>query len=167
MSAGFASVRRPISIISGGQTGVDRAALDAALAAGVPCGGWCPPGRAAEDGPIPARYPLRELAEGGYLERTRANVDESDGTAVIHAGDIEGGTAQTVVYCAARSKPHLILDSSATAPAAAAKLLREFIERHHVAVLNIAGPRASKQPEIYAYARAVITLLLKPPEDSR
>src|ERR671915_1058228 len=76
-------------IISGGQTGTDRGALDAALAWGFPCGGWCPPGRLAEDGQIPERYPLIELKEGGYSQRTLRNVVESDGTAILYFSQIE------------------------------------------------------------------------------
>ncbi|CAG1012336.1 hypothetical protein BURK2_04495 [Burkholderiales bacterium] len=75
-----------LKIISGGQTGVDRAALDAAIKCGAPCGGWCPDGRLAEDGPIPGRYPLQELKGGGHLERTRQNVADSAGTAIFHFG---------------------------------------------------------------------------------
>ena len=67
-------------IISGGQTGVDRGALDAALKASISCGGWGPKGRKAEDGPIPERYPLQELPGADYLHRTRRNVVDSDGT---------------------------------------------------------------------------------------
>lgn len=78
---------RRLRVISGGQTGVDRAALDVALELGLPCGGWCPAGRRAEDGPIPARYPLTETAGADYVERTRRNVVEADATLVLcHGG---------------------------------------------------------------------------------
>ncbi|MBI3919115.1 MAG: putative molybdenum carrier protein [Betaproteobacteria bacterium] len=150
-----------LKIVSGGQTGVDRAALDAALDAGAPCGGWCPPGRIAEDGPLAPRYPLRELPTGGYRERTHANVRDSDGTLVIHCGELEGGTAQTVGFCVAHGKPHQLIDGNAIPAESAAGLVREFIARHRIAVLNVGGPRASKQPAIYAYAHTVMTLVLK------
>jgi len=86
-------------IVSGGQTGVDRGALDAALEAGFPCGGWAPAGRIAEDGPIAARYPVVELAGAGYEERTLKNVLDSDGTAILYFKELEGGTRQTMVNC--------------------------------------------------------------------
>ena len=92
MSGGLAK------IVSGGQTGVDRGALDAALAAEFPCGGWCPADRSAEDGPIPARYPLIPLARGGYRERTRQNVVEGDGTAILFHGVLGGGTLLTLNF---------------------------------------------------------------------
>lgn len=151
----------PDKVISGGQTGVDRAALDAALDAGVPCGGWCPDGRIAEDGPLPARYPLCERKGGGYVERTLANVRDSDGTAIIHAGELEGGTLHTLESCVENGKPHLLVDSKEITVHQAAELIADFIKRHGIATLNVAGPRASKQPQIYPYAHAVIARLLR------
>lgn len=150
-----------LTIISGGQTGVDRAALDAALAAGATCGGWCPAGRVAEDGTLAACYPLRELPDGGYRERTLANVRDSGGTLVIHAGEVEGGTAQTVDFCQAHGKPCLLIDGNAMTVEAAAAAVRRFLAENRITVLNVAGPRASKQPAIYAYALALMTLVLK------
>ena len=101
-----------LKVISGGQTGVDRGALDAALALQVECGGWCPEGRLAEDGTIPKRYPVMELANAGYAERTARNVADSDGTLIISNGVPLGGTGETVDRCIEMRKPHLIIDSA-------------------------------------------------------
>src|SRR5204862_1053873 len=89
-------------VVSGGQTGVDRAALDVALGLGLPCGGWCPKGRRAEDGPLPERYPLRETPWSGYPQRTQWNVRDSDGTLVLLNGEPDRGTRLTIELAARR-----------------------------------------------------------------
>ncbi len=138
---------------------MDRAALDAALAAGVPVGGWCPRGRKAEDGVIPDRYPLRELA-GGYLARTERNVVDSDGTLIIHFGPLTGGTRQTHRFCLRHGRPCLLLDGTRLSVEAAARRARAFVESQGIEVLNVAGPRASGDPRAYPWARAVVTRML-------
>ena len=136
-------------IVSGGQTGVDRAALDVALELGLPCGGWCPKGRKAEDGPIPSRYPLQETLSDDYAQRTEWNVRDSDGTLIVNWGELAGGTAQTMDLAARLRKPCLVLDL-ATPPAASA--VRAWLLAHQIQVVNVAGPRESKCPGIYASA---------------
>jgi hypothetical protein len=148
-------------IVSGGQTGVDRGALDAALAAGFPCGGWCPAGRLAEDGTIAECYPMAVLPGAGYEERTLQNVLHSDATAILHPGHLEGGTRLTAEHCARHGKPRLVIDASARAPDAAAREIAAFVEREGVSVLNIAGPRASKWPRARDYAHDVVSCLLR------
>jgi hypothetical protein len=147
-------------IITGGQTGVDRGALDAALEASFPCGGWAPEGRIAEDGPIHARYPLLELAGAGYEERTLRNVLDSDGTAILHSGKLEGGTRQTMLHCVKHGKPFELVDAARAGPRDAALKLADFVGRNRLSVLNIAGPRASKWPGGRDYAHATVKHLL-------
>ena len=147
-------------IVSGGQTGVDRAALDAALALGVDCGGWCPAARRAEDGTIPPRYPLRELAGGDYLARTHKNVEDSDGTVIIYFGRPVGGTERTLEFCLAANKPHLLIDASEVPVARAAARIAGFAATLRGERLNFAGPRASGEPRAYEYAREAVSRFL-------
>ncbi len=147
-------------LVSGGQTGVDRGALDAALAAGFPCGGWCPPGRRAEDGPIPSRYPVTELAEGGYAERTVRNILDSDGTVIIHFGSIEGGTELTLVRCVEHGRPYCLVDGDEESAEGAGEIIARFVAEQGIAVLNVAGPRGSKEPRARDYSRRAIGHLL-------
>lgn len=148
-------------IISGGQTGVDRGALDAALDNNFPCGGWCPAARLAEDGIIPERYPLVELPAGGYLARTMKNVEDSDGTAVIYFGETTGGTEQTVLDCIICQKPCKLVDAAELTTARAATLIAEFVAKHGVRRLNVAGPRLSGVPGGHAYAYECVSMMLQ------
>jgi len=141
-----------VKIISGGQTGVDRAALDVALKHGIACGGWCPAGRLDEFGRIPDRYPLSELDHGGFTERTLQNVKDSDGTVIIYPGKLGGGTEQTVRFCVKRQRPHQLIEASKISAEDAAKLIINFVRQNRIAVLNVAGPRQSEWPEGHDYA---------------
>ena len=149
-----------LKIVSGAQTGVDRAALDTALKNHVPCGGWCPCGRKAEDGVIPERYPVRALESGGYDERTLQNVRDSDGTIIIYFGKLSGGTENTLRYCLGDRKPYLLLDGLEVATMRAAQRVMEFKSVLSGGTLNFAGPRASEEPRAYPYASEVLTKFL-------
>jgi hypothetical protein len=136
---------KPLRIVSGGQTGVDRAALDVAIELGIPHGGWCPSGRLAEDGPIPDRYQLKETDSAEYPVRTERNVLDSDVTLVLCSGPPAGGTKLTVSLAQRHGRPCLVVDLDH--PLAAAKI-RTWLGRHHVGVLNVAGPRESQDPGV-------------------
>ena len=144
-------------IVSGGQTGVDRAALDTAMAHGLDVGGWCPKGRRAEDGEIPARYPLDETPTAAYEQRTAWNVRDSDGTLIITDGVLEGGTALTLNEAKRQERAvlHVRLDDPVPV-----EMIRAWGEEHDIRVLNVAGPRASEVDGIYDGACAILDAFL-------
>ena len=143
-------------IISGGQTGADRAALDFAIEYGYPHGGWAPRGREAEDGRIPPKYQLTELPDGGYRQRTRRNVEDSDGTLIVNLGELDGGTLATRIFAEKAGKPYYVaqVDDGATDEMAASVLA--WLRAHHIKTLNVAGPRESKRPGIYQQTTALL-----------
>ena len=148
----------PDKIVSGGQTGVDRAALDTALALGIPCGGWCPKGRRAEDGTIPERYPMAETESAAYEERTRLNVGDADATLILASGPLSGGTGLTAETAVAEGKPLLVANPLTSAPDP--ETVADWLAENGVRVLNVAGPRESTQPGIHRAAADFLTRVL-------
>jgi hypothetical protein len=152
-----------VTIISGGQTGADRAALDFALEFGLAHEGWCPRGRTAEDGTIDQHYELRETPSRRYAQRTEWNVRDSDATVVFSIGSqLKGGTALTAAVAERLGKPwlHLSSDLISATGADPAQTLLDFVAAHHVERLNVAGPRASQEPGIAAFVRQVLVAAL-------
>ena len=151
-------------IVSGGQTGADRAALDFALQHGIPHGGWCPNGRRAEDGPISDIYQLEETPSRRYEQRTKWNVRDSDATVVMTISrQAIGGSGLTLGVARSCAKPHLHLakDSFRRLPLKnAAESLKDFLAEHQVRRLNVAGPRASQEPNIAAFVHQVLSTAL-------
>ncbi len=145
-----------MKIITGGQTGVDRAALDAAIEAGIEIGGWCPRRRLAEDGPIAPRYPLVETPLEETDQRTRWNVRDSDGTLIICPEVLAGGTALTIDSAKQLGKPHRIIRPAVPQ----LRPTHEWIENQKLWTLNVAGPRESEQPGTYALTLAFMRDLL-------
>jgi hypothetical protein len=144
-------------LMSGGQTGVDRAALDVALELGISYGGWCPKGRLAEDGVIPSKYPLEETLSAEYHECTECNVAEAKGTLILTIGQPEDGTALTIDFTRKHHRPCLVVDLAQPVDFASVK---EWIASNHINILNVAGPRASKHPDIYDRAKEVLRKVL-------
>ena len=137
-------------IISGGQTGADRAALDFAIKMDLPYGGWVPKGRLAEDGPLPGKYQLQEMPTKNYPKRTEQNVIDSDGTLIISHGKLTGGSRLTKEFAENQKRPCLHIDLNETSTPEAAEQVIQWIFENHIGVLNIAGSRASKDPKIYS-----------------
>ena len=151
-------------IVSGGQTGTDRAALDFALAHGYEVGGWVPKGRLAEDGPIPGRYPgLRESDSPDPAVRTALNVRDSDATLILSHGPLTGGSLLTFREATRAGKPVLHLDLDAIPSTQATRVLREWLASQRPNVLNVAGPRASGDPWIAEATEAVLRGALRGP----
>jgi hypothetical protein len=156
------------TIISGGQTGADRAALDFAIGNGISHSGWCPRRRRAEDGFIPARYLLRETPSTHYSQRTEWNVRDSDATVVFSIkAQPTGGTRLTFERAKRLAKPVLHLSRDETEAAAAGEKLRAFLEEHRVQTLNVAGPRASQESEIGKFVLAVLAAAFGNPVNLR
>ena len=154
-------MKSTLKIVAGGQTGVDRAALEWALANGVSHGGWCPKGRKAEDGVIPPQFQLRETGSDNYSIRTRRNVRDSGGTVIFsERAELTGGTKETAEFAKAIGKPLLKLVSSAGIQESATQL-NSFLKEHGIVVLNVAGPRASEEPEVSQFVNAVLTQALQ------
>ncbi|MCA9145351.1 MAG: putative molybdenum carrier protein [Planctomycetaceae bacterium] len=145
-------------IVSGGQTGVDRGALDAAIFLGIEHGGWCPRGRLAEDGIIPARYELTETDSAKYPIRTQRNVIDSDGTLILYEGELQGGTALTLRFAKEHNKPCLAIDLASPLDF---EMARQWIVGESLEVLNVAGPRESSSPGIADAALSYLTELLR------
>jgi Circularly permutated YpsA SLOG family len=150
-------------IISGGQTGVDRGALLAAIELGIDHGGFCPRGRLAEDGAIAARFQLVETESSSYHVRTEKNVLESTGTLIVHRGLLVGGTALTEKFALRHERPCLKIDLDQPQPPVRVEVIRGWLRKHRIAVLNIAGPRESSQPGIQEEARQLVHDLAKGP----
>jgi hypothetical protein len=151
-----AVVSRLERIVSGGQTGVDRGALDAAIALGIPHGGWCPRGRLAEDGTIPPDYELRETPSSDYPARTEQNVVDSDGTLILYRDRLLGGTELTRRLCLKHGRPVFAVDLAVEDDP---DDVRRWIDEQAVRVLNVAGPRESSAPGIGDEARRFLCRL--------
>jgi hypothetical protein len=152
---------KALKIICGGQTGVDRAALDVALRQGIECGGWCPAGRLDEFGEIPEHYPVQELQGAGFTERTLQNVKDSDGTIVVYLGELRGGTEQTVRFCVDLKRPHQLINASKISAEGAARVIADFVLENKIGILNVAGPRQSEWSEGYNYTYRALSAFLQ------
>lgn len=144
-------------IVSGGQTGADRGALDFAIKHGYIHGGWAPHGRLAEDGLIPAKYQLTEMAEGGYRQRTRRNVADSDATLIVNLGELDGGTLATQVFAEKSGKPCLVVQADPGISEGMVDSVIAWLRQHDVKILNVAGPRESKRPGICRLTSEMLT----------
>ena len=160
MYGSIATVQKGLlmKIISGGQSGADLAALDAAISLGIEHGGWLPKGRKTESGPLPSRYSLKELPTGKYRARTEQNVRDSDGTLICSFGPLTGGSALTEALTIKHHRPCLHIDFELFPGDKAVAAVERWYKDNKIQTLNVAGPRASNNPHIYD---AVFTLIQK------
>ena len=145
-----------MKIISGGQTGADQAALDAAIKLGIPHGGWIPRGRRTETGPLPAHYTLQELRTENYRDRTEQNIISSDGTLIFSFGPLTGGSALTESLALRYDRPCLILDLELVSFDESVAAIEKWVKKYNIRTLNVAGPRASGEPRIYEAVYEII-----------
>jgi hypothetical protein len=143
-------------IISGGQTGVDRAGLDAAIELNIDHGGYVPKGRKAEDGQVPLKYQMEELTRGGYPTRTKKNIEAADGTLIFCKGKPVTGTKLTIDHAEQIKKPYLVLDLSAVSMPTAIRMIRGWIANEGIEVMNVAGPRLSTAPKLATMAKKIL-----------
>lgn len=146
-------------IISGGQTGADRAALDVAMSLGIPHGGWVPRGRLTEAGVLPDKYVMDETISADYAERTERNVTDSDGTLIVAFGRLAGGSAYTRLMAEKHGKPWLHVDPDAQDETSAVEIVFGWLEAGQIKVLNVAGPRASEDARIYEVTGRLLRLV--------
>lgn len=147
-------------IISGGQTGADQAALDVAVKYNIPYGGWIPQGRKTEAGPLPSRYRLSVMPTSDYRDRTLQNILDSQGTVILYHGRLMGGSRLTRELTKTQKKPCIAINLVTHDPFETAVMLQSFVEDRKIGVLNVAGPRASHDPDIYMDVKMVLEILV-------
>jgi hypothetical protein len=148
-------------IISGGQTGADRAALDAAIDLDIPHGGWIPKGRKTEDGTLPDKYQLQEMPTSSYPKRTEQNILDSDGTLILSHGKLTGGSALTRKLSKQHNRPWLHIDLDKVDKTEPVQIIAGWIDKHDIQILNVAGPRASKDQGIHDFVLSILNRVLK------
>ena len=152
-------------VISGGQTGADQAALDAAIEMGIPHGGWVPLGRLTEKGRLSRRYKMQEINAIDYDQRTELNIMDSDGTLLFSQGELRGGSALTKKLARKHLKPCLHIDIHSISEYKAVEIIKSWLEVRNIETLNVAGPRASESPVIYDTVLNIMKSVLYPPPE--
>ncbi len=146
-----------MKIISGGQTGADQAALDAAITLNIPHGGWLPRGRKTENGPLPIRYALYECNSARYRDRTEKNILHADGTLIFSFGPLSGGSALTEALAIRHDRPFLHIDFERIDKTQAAAMVESWLQTMRLQTVNVAGQRASNEPRIYEAVYSLLT----------